>query len=461
MTKRAICLGRCVVAIVICLLLSHTVPYSQTVSNAPVVRLRLAFEINKPRQATFSRVSKLLAVQREDGSVQIIDINDGREQAVLPLTDKALYSMQWTKDGLRLLVVNSRFAALWDARAGTRLSMPIECRRDNYFALFEKVILSPDEKLLLDQKQDDSIKAIFLDREKAIVRVWSVDSGQLKFEIKMKGTSARAQFSPNGKQILTTSDKEDAKLWDAETGRLSATLKPPERALFREGSDAEFSPDGRFVVHTHEQGIYIWHSATGVLKTHIPFRKDSSDSSLNGFTPDGKMFVTLQQTRGWHAVTSIELRDCETGELKFTLIAPKWEDWPNQTLWSNDGRTFVAASGRKYQARVWDVNTGRMRAIFPMVLTYSRIPMTFGFKDRDELAIHPALPIISAANNKFIRFWSSESGELLQTLDNTGGFGEWSADGTLFLTFSKDLKSAQVSDVVGITVQASATRCDQ
>ena len=98
-----------------------------------------------------------------------------------------------------------------------------------------------------------------------------------------------------------------------------------------------------------------------------------------------------------------------------------------------------------------------------MVLTYSRIPMTFGYKDRDQLAIHPALPIISAANNKFIRFWSSERGELLQTLDNSGGFGEWSADGTLFLTFSKDVKSAPGLGRGGIRVgvQASASPCDQ
>ena len=452
MTNTTIGLAQRVVVIVVCILLSQSFNYSQTATNEPaaaVIKLRLSFDIKKPRQVEFSRASNLLAVQQEDGSVQIIDITDGHEQTVLPLADKALYGLKWTKDGLRLLVVTSQSAALWDARTGTRLSTPIEIKRGKYFILFEEVTLSPDEKFLLNVRRDDSIKTMILHREKMIVQVWSLESGQLKFEIKVKGLYGHAELSPTGKQILTTSEKGDPRLWDAETGRLLAKLKPPERALFREGSDAVFSPDGRFVVQSHEAGTYIWDTGTAAIKTRLPFQKDSSDSLLRGFTPDGKMFARIQQTGGWHSYTSIELRDCETGELRSTLTAPKWEDWPSQQLWSDDGRTFVAASGySKYQGRIWDVTTGRLKGTFPMLLTYSRIPLDFGFKDRDSLRMNPTLPIISAANNKFIRLWSTETGELLQKLDNNGGYSEWSADGKLFLTFGKDLKSAQVWDVV-------------
>src|SRR5215213_1376393 len=123
MTKKAICLAQRVVVIVCYVLLSQSFHYSQTVDNETlpaVVMLRLSFELKKPRQFTFSPASKLLAVQREDGSVQIIDITDGHEQAVLPLADKALYGREWTSDGLRLLMVTAKSAALWDARVGTR-----------------------------------------------------------------------------------------------------------------------------------------------------------------------------------------------------------------------------------------------------------------------------------------------------------------------------------------------------
>jgi WD40 repeat protein len=449
MRNRSIRLAQRVVVISICVLLSQGVNYGQSVN--PIVKLRLSFDTRNTRQVEFSPVSKLLAIQREDGSVQIFDIASGREQAVLPLADKGWYSMKWTKDGLRLLIINSKSAAMWDARAGARLSAPVEIKRDKYFILFEEVTLSPDEKFLLNVKQDRSFKAMTFDRQKSIAQVWSLETGQLKFEIKVMGVSARAVLSPDGKQILTTSDKEEPRLWDVETGRLFTPLSPPERAIFQQGSSATFSPNGRVIIQTHEAGTYIWDSFTGALRTRIPFAKDSSGGKVDGFTRDGKMFARVHQTGGWHSLTVVEFRDSETGELKSTLTAPKFDDWPDQELWSDDGRTFVAASGsNKYEARIWDVSTGRLKGKFPMLRTYSRWPMDFGFKDRDHINIHPTLPVISAANEKFVRLWSADTGELLQQLDNTGGFGEWSADGQLFLTFTKDLKSAQVWDVVGL-----------
>lgn len=439
--------------IVACALLAQSVLYSQTPPE--VVKLRLSFELTKPRHRTFNPVSKLLAVQREDGSVQIIDVTDGREKAVLPLTDKGTCSMQWTKDGLRLLIAYSKSAALWDARTGAKLSTTIGIRPDTLTLLLGDLTLSADEKFLLNVKRDESIKDIAFDRGKTRAQMWNLETGQMKFEIKIKGTRSRVQLSPNGKQILTSSEREEnPKLWDVETGRLFATLETPYRAIFREGSEAEFTPDGRFVIQTHESGTYIWHSSSGALNTMIPFNKDGTDRMLKGFTPDGKMFVTFEGRGGSHSGTLIELRDCETGELRTSLTAPKWKDWPSQMVWTHDGRILIAASGySKYTGRIWDVGTGTFKAAFPMVISYSRIPFDFGFRDRDRMGIHPTLPVVSTASNKFLRLWNAQTGELLQTLDNHGGIGEWSADGRLFLTFAKDLKSAQVWDVVGADLE--------
>ncbi|HEU4768121.1 MAG TPA: WD40 repeat domain-containing protein, partial [Pyrinomonadaceae bacterium] len=395
-------------------------------------------------------VSKLLAVQRNDGSLQIVDITDGREQTVVPTVDKELYDMQWTHDGLRLLTVNSKSAALWDARTGARLTKPFDVPPTKEFLPFSQVTLSPDEKHLLNVKQDNSIRATAFDRDRAMAQVWSVESGQLKFEMKIDGRFACAEFSPNGKQILTTSEKGDPRLWDVETGRLFVKLKPPYPAAFGEASQAEFTPDGRYVVHRHETGIYIWHSSSGAINTRISYPHDTTANTFRGFTPDGKMFVMMHQTYGWDMPVSIELRDCETGELRLTLSEKKWGDWPNKVLWSNDARTLVVTSGHKYKARIWDVASGKVRAKLSLVLSYSRIPFDFGFKDRDELALHPTMPVMSGTTNKFIRLWNTDTGELMQTIDRTNARrGEWSSDGKLFLTFAKDFQSAEVWDVVG------------
>src|SRR6185503_10940481 len=118
-----------IAAIALCICFAHNAHYSQTQNpdaSQAVVRLRSKIELKKPRRVLFSPASKLLAVRREDDSIQIIDTRDGREQSVLQLPDKYAYGIQWTTDGLRLLVVDSKSVAVWDARHGTRVSTPIE-----------------------------------------------------------------------------------------------------------------------------------------------------------------------------------------------------------------------------------------------------------------------------------------------------------------------------------------------
>jgi len=445
-----------IVAIAVCICFAQGVHYSQT--SPEVVRFRSRLEIKNPRRVLFSPVSKLLAVQHEAGVVRIIDVADGREQSVLPLSDKAAYSMQWTTDGLRLLLVNSNSATLWDARRGTVVSTPIEVKRDKAFRGFDRVKLSPDEKSLLSVRERESFKAALIEKDNARAQVWSLESGKMRFEVKINGLEGRAQFSPDSKLLLTTSSTDDAKLWDVETGAMVAALKPPERMVLCGGTNAQFSPDARLVVvHRNNCGTWIWDTATRALRAMVPVDKDDVASLLKGFTPDGKMFAVAQQRlKGWSIRTSIDLRDCETGELRATLTDSKWEDWPQYVLWSNDGRTFVATSGHKYKGRIWDVSTGALKATIPMLLTYSRNPLDFGFKDRDELSIHPTLPLISAASNKFVRLWNADTGELMQTLENTGGTSAWSADGKLLLISPEDRTSVSVWDVVGPTAATRA-----
>ncbi|HKR22826.1 MAG TPA: hypothetical protein VJS17_09540, partial [Pyrinomonadaceae bacterium] len=395
MTNRSIRVVQRVVVSV--LLLGQTVLYAQTAGPAketPVVKLRLSFELPpKSRQAVFSPVSKLLAVQWQRGPVQIIDTTDGKETALVPFADESIFGIQWTKDGRRLLIATSKSTAIWDARNGKRLTTPVEVPRTKYFKMFGHLELSPDEKLLLSVTQDEGILSTAFDRDKAIARVWNLETGQLKFEIKVRGRYAAAEFSATGKQILATDDEHLPRLYDVETGRLFAKLEPPHRAIFSERNRAEFSPDGRFVIHFHESGIYIWHSSSAAISAMIDYDENSSDSSMEGFTPDGKMFVTSQQARDGKSKTSITLRDCETGEARARFAAEKWDDFPTRLLFGNEGRTLVVSSGYKYKARTWDVRSGSFKATFPLILTYSRIPFDFGPKDRDILAVHPTLPI--------------------------------------------------------------------
>src|SRR6476660_6370291 len=69
-----------------------------------------------------------------------------------------------------------------------------------------------------------------------------------------------AQFSPDGKLVITTSKDYTARLWDAATG------KPFGEPMNHEGvvKSAQFSPDGRWVVTVSEDNTArLWNAATG------------------------------------------------------------------------------------------------------------------------------------------------------------------------------------------------------
>ena len=53
-----------------------------------------------------------------------------------------------------------------------------------------------------------------------------------------------AEFSPDGKRIVTASGDNTARIWDAETGKLLHTLTGHEDRV----NSAEFSPDGKRIV---------------------------------------------------------------------------------------------------------------------------------------------------------------------------------------------------------------------
>ena len=443
MTNPLIKLGLCLAVTLLCICIS------KSVSAQTVVQLRLSVELPNAADVSFSPAGKFLAIRREDGSVRVIDISDGREVFTLPSTKKDAFTTHWTTDGLRLLVINSKTVVLWDPRSGKQLSTFIK-PRDKSFHVAE---LSPNETTLLSVKTDDSMKTSLLYDQKKIVRVWDVASGKLRFEIQIKGFGGRVQFSPDGKQLLTTSDSEDARLWDVETGRLFARLKPPDRG-FGEGSSGIFRPDGKVVaVHSNGYGVYLWDCATGLLKNTVVGDTFTNRHSLAGFSPDGKLLAIYRDR------VAIEMRDSETGALSSTLTAKDIGVEYEQLLWSSDSRTLIRAAGYKCEAKSWDVTTGQLKTTFPVLLTFSRIPFDFGYRDLDHLSLHPSLPIVSAANEKFVRLWNSETGELMQRLENTGGYAQWSTDGTLLLTFAKDLRSASVWDVSHKKAQMNCAFC--
>jgi WD40 repeat protein len=68
-------------------------------------------------------------------------------------------------------------------------------------------------------------------------------------------------FSPDGKQVMSGSDDNTVRLWDAVTGAALQTLKGHLGSVY----SVAFSPDGKQVVSgAGDKRVRLWDTITGV-----------------------------------------------------------------------------------------------------------------------------------------------------------------------------------------------------
>jgi len=173
--------------------------------------------------------------------VQVWNAHTGAPRFVGQLAGHTTRSARFSPDGKRL--VSTAYpggAFLWNARTGELLAGPIQHEgRTVHFAQF-----SPDGTRLVTAG----------DRAAC---VWHAQSGQLIGQPMVhQGDVVHAEFSPDGKRIVTASWLDRAAfVWDAETGfQLGSPLRHDDWV-----THATFGPDGREVLTTSaDKTAQIW-----------------------------------------------------------------------------------------------------------------------------------------------------------------------------------------------------------
>ncbi|MGA2247024.1 MAG: protein kinase [Verrucomicrobiota bacterium] len=256
-------------------------------------------------------------------------------------------------------------------------------------------------------------------------RVWDAQTGQLLTKpLQHRDSVNYAQFSPDGQRIVTASADNTAQVWNAETGQpVGVAMKHKDYVL-----SAHFSPDGRFIVTASQDNTArVWEAQTGRPLTE-PLQHEKPVNCAQ-FSPDGRRIVTASDddtARVW---------DAETGD-PVSKPMPH-EKAVNYAEFSPDGRHIVTASF-DHTARVWDAQTGQ--------------PMTQPLIHRGRVNSAHFSPdgqrIVTASWDHTAQVWDAQTGQLLMASlqhGRTVNSAQFSPDGQRILTASAD-NSALVWD---------------
>jgi eukaryotic-like serine/threonine-protein kinase len=283
----------------------------------------------------FSRDGKLLASATETGTVIVWDTAKGNEILRLGGHTGPVQAMVFAAEGKLLAAGGANGTIrLWDVPDGRE-----RCVLRGHTRGVVNLSFSPDETLLISREDETA------------VRLWNVADGH---EHRFRGgpsSCSAAALSPDG-NLLATASGCDVHLWEAKSGKLTATLEGHTAGV----NLLAFSADSQVLTSESPVEVKTWSLKT---RTETASRVREPRSS-QGYTisPNGKSLLVQD-----HQVLSI--RDLVTGESRGRI-----EGVTGVPQFGPDGNRFVVAAQvsagnarRKPVLRLWDAVAARELAV--------------------------------------------------------------------------------------------------
>lgn len=205
---------------------------------------------------------------------------------------------------------------------------------------------------IVDGEFDPSGQWILTAADDGLVKVWSSQTGQLKFPpLKHVGRVSEAHFSADGTKIASgswdsTIQARGAMVWDVATGK--AIAGP---LLLRDGVlSVALSPKADQLVATGEDTFgYLWDVPTGQRRGMA--LQHLSDIRKVIYSPNGILIATASSD------TSARVWEASTGE---AITPPLWHHQRVNWVGFNPASTRLATSSADGTAMIYDLHPNRM-----------------------------------------------------------------------------------------------------
>jgi WD40 repeat protein len=243
---------------------------------------------------------------------------------------------------------------------------------------------------------------------------------QLVLPVGHTNTINKIIFSPDNKKVITVSDDQTARIWDANTGMLLSVLSS-NNAI----DGAALSPEGSTIVTYGEVSqVKLWNLNKG---TYIrQFGKGAIYwGKMAQFNPDGKKLLVVSGSR-------VNIFDVESGTLLHELGLHS--GFVNSAFFNSDGTRILTASNDG-TAIIWNIMTGD--SIHTLKGHTGEIEYAEFSKDDNK--------IVTASKDSTVKIWNSKTGKLIITLrghTNDVARAYFSPDGTKILSYCVSVRAA-------------------
>ncbi|MBI5588419.1 MAG: WD40 repeat domain-containing protein [Deltaproteobacteria bacterium] len=206
-----------------------------------------------------------------DGTIRIVKAVDGAEAAVLKGHTAMVSSVEWSKDGKRLVTAGwDKKLRFWDTGSWAEKS-----HMDIDVSGVIKIAWSPDGKRLSWHG--------YLDKELVL---WDAASEKMERRLAVPAGITSAAWGPDAKMIAIAGGDGVLRVWDASTGKEKSSLGHENRI-----DRMAWSPDGSRIatVPFSENIVRVWKTGTGEVE---PLLGNAGSVTALAWSRDGKLLAT-------------------------------------------------------------------------------------------------------------------------------------------------------------------------
>ncbi len=292
--------------------------------DAPVISLKHDSEVV---DASLSNDVRTILTVCKDGTVKLWDATKGTPSDVQLKNPGVVRKARWFRQGLpRLITVEDKTVQLWNAQTGEKIGKGI--------ALDQTV-----EQITFDHSSSAFTPRVLIVSKSGQVQTWNLETGVPDgrlVQLKLEGTQIVELASfPTGNRAVSV----NGTLWSWEPVR---NQPPSSTKLSPFMTSAQYTPDGRAVVTSASDGtVRVWDSGTGQMLRELRDVQPVDRVVLSG---DGRYLVSLPGRKLWEVNTGKE------------LPALQGQPTGGRAVFSPDGEKLVLFG---VSARVWSVQTGQ------------------------------------------------------------------------------------------------------